>query len=144
MIRTRSFVLPATLVAAVCTLLGVAFAAETVSASGGQRTFKVYCANCHGATARGDGPVASSLTVPPSDLTGLAARNGGAFPADQVTEKIDGRDEVKAHGPRDMPVWGDALVWPEEDTPARREQVRRRIGELVEYLRSLQVPPAKG
>ena len=93
---------------------------------------------------RGDGPIASSLTARPSDLTGLAARNGGAFPVDQVTAKIDGREEVKAHGPRDMPVWGDALVWPEEDTPARREQVRRRIADLVEYLHSLQAPPAKG
>ena len=112
---TRSFVLPVTLVAAGCALLGSAFAAETVSASGGQRTYKVYCANCHGVTAKGDGPIASSLTARPSDLTGLAARNGGAFPVDQVT-----------------------------DTPARREQVRRRIADLVEYLRSLQAPPSKG
>jgi len=142
--RIRSFVLPTTLVAAGCALLGSAFAAENHPASGGQRTYKTYCANCHGVTAKGDGPIASSLTARPADLTGLAARNGGAFPTDQVTAKIDGREEVKAHGPREMPVWGDAFVWPDEDTPARREQVRHRIAELVEYLRSLQVPPAKG
>ena len=144
MSKIRSIALAVALVAAAGALLGVALAAETFSASAGQRTYKTYCANCHGLGGRGDGPIASSLTTPPADLTGIAARNGGVYPVDQVTAKIDGREEVKAHGPRDMPVWGDALVWPEEHTPARREQVRRRIGDLVEFVRTLQEPPAKG
>ena len=53
---------------------------------------------------------------------------------------IDGREMVATHGPREMPVWGDTFVWPEEDSPERREQVRRKIGELVEYLKTLQEP----
>jgi mono/diheme cytochrome c family protein len=139
----RSLALPALVVAGLA-LVGVLSAAEKYSAAGGQRTYKTYCANCHGVAAKGDGPIASSLVRPPSDLTAIAARSGGVFDADAVAGKIDGREDVKAHGPRDMPVWGDAFVWPEEDTPTRREQVRRRISELVEYLRTLQVPPAKG
>lgn len=141
--RTRSVVLPVTLTVAGIALLGVASAAEKFSAAAGQRTYKTYCANCHGVEGKGDGPIAASLLTRPSDLTGIATRSGGAFPVDQVTAKIDGREEVKAHGPREMPVWGDALVWPEEDTPVRREQVRRKIGDLVEFVRTLQVPPAQ-
>jgi mono/diheme cytochrome c family protein len=143
MAPSRSVALPVLLLAGVA-LVGAVSAAERFSAAAGQRTYKTYCANCHGVTAKGDGPIASSLVRPPSDLTAIAAQSGGIFDADAVAGNIDGREDVKAHGPREMPVWGDAFVWPEEDTPARREQVRRRIGELVEYLRTLQVPPAKG
>jgi len=35
----------------------------------GQALFTAKCASCHGADARGDGPAAKSLPVPPSDLT---------------------------------------------------------------------------
>lgn len=40
------------------------------------------------------------------DLTALAKNNNGVFPFDRVYQIIDGRREVLAHGPRDMPVWG--------------------------------------
>lgn len=39
-----------------------------------------YCASCHGVDAKGEGPVAKSLNVKPSDLTRIAARSGGKFP----------------------------------------------------------------
>ncbi len=35
----------------------------------GARLFAANCATCHGADARGDGPAAKSLPVPPADLT---------------------------------------------------------------------------
>lgn len=57
-----------------------------------------------------------------------------------MSASIDGRIEVKEHGRREMPVWGDAFVWPEEESPARREQVRKKIGDLVEFVRSIQEP----
>jgi mono/diheme cytochrome c family protein len=38
---------------------------------------KAYCASCHGADGKGDGPMAKSLKVKPADLTRIAARNGG-------------------------------------------------------------------
>lgn len=134
------------LVAAVAaaTLASIPITAAAQGGDLGKREFDSNCAVCHGKTGKGDGPYVELLSARTPDLTTLAKRNGGTYPFARVYELIDGTQTVKAHGPRDMPVWGDALVWPEEDTPARREQVRRKIGDLVEYLRTLQMPPAKG
>ena len=41
-----------------------------------------------------------------ADLTVLAETSNGVFPFDRVYQIIDGRQEVKVHGPRDMPVSG--------------------------------------
>ena len=35
----------------------------------GESVYRTNCFNCHGATGRGDGPVADSLTPRPADLT---------------------------------------------------------------------------
>src|SRR3954468_8384772 len=37
----------------------------------GKLMFTTYCAPCHGADARGNGPAASALKTRPTDLTGL-------------------------------------------------------------------------
>jgi hypothetical protein len=50
--------------------------------------------------------VAPALTTPPANLRRLSKRFGNPLPEDQVARFIDGRVEVKAYGPRDMPVWG--------------------------------------
>ena len=114
---------------------------EVFSVFNGKQSYKSFCANCHGVEARGDGYLAPNLSAKPTDLTALAKKNGGVYPADRVAASIDGRVEVKEHGRREMPVWGDAFVWPEEESPERREQVRKKIGDLVEFLRSVQDPP---
>ena len=75
----------------------------------GRSVFKTYCASCHGESGRGNGAVAVFLRRPPADLTQIAKRNKGVFPADQVSRQIDGRQVVKAHGDSQMPVWGDAF-----------------------------------
>ena len=125
-------------------LVGAASAEEkpAYSASSGRVTFKMYCQNCHGEGGKGDGYIADTLRRRPTDLTRLAAGNGGVFPADEVAATIDGREEVKAHGAREMPLWGDVFLWPEGDSAERRESVRRRIGELVAFVQSLQEPAA--
>jgi hypothetical protein len=61
----------------------------------------------------------------------------------QVYEVIDGRKEVQAHGPRDMPIWGaDYSVKAAEhyvDVPYDPESyVRARILALIEYINRLQ------
>jgi len=112
------------------------------SAYAGGRTYATYCSNCHGASGKGDGYIASELKTKPADLTRIAERNGGEFPAERVAETIDGQKQVKLHGRREMPIWGDVFLWPEGDTPERREVVKQKIGELVEYLRSIQVDSA--
>ena len=116
----------------------------TYSAFNGKQTYRTFCVNCHGAGAKGDGYLVDSLKAKPADLTQLAKRNGGEFPAERVRASIDGTAEVKGHGMREMPVWGDVFLWPDGDSPERREHVKRKIGELVEYLRSIQEPAGGG
>jgi len=106
------------------------------SVARGRVSFRIYCASCHGALAQGDGPVGGYLKIPPADLTKLAAKNKGEFPADRVTASIDGR-EVPSHGPRDMPVWGMSFQTPGKDSDQEAE-VRSRILDLTAFLRSIQ------
>ena len=51
----------------------------------GQSVFKTYCASCHGESGRGNGAVAIFLRRRPADLTQIAIRNKGTFPADRVS-----------------------------------------------------------
>jgi len=105
-------------------------------AARGSVTYRVYCRTCHGSDGKGDGPLAELLKTPPGDLTGIARRAGGEFPEGQVTAAIDGRAEVAAHGPREMPIWGEAFgpvdAAPDEPT------VQRKILEVVLYLETIQ------
>ena len=64
----------------------------------GRHSYESFCSNCHGDEARGDGPLADLLRIVTPDLTRLAERNGGEFPAEHVRSRIDGTEEVKAHG----------------------------------------------
>jgi mono/diheme cytochrome c family protein len=104
----------------------------------GKSLFSTYCASCHGATAKGDGPFAASLRKRPSDLTQLAKLNAGTFPAEAVAKSIDGREMAVAHG-ADMPVWGDAFSRTREDSDP--ESVRLKIKSIVQYIESLQERP---
>ena len=73
----------------------------------GHDLFDFYCAPCHGRDARGHGPVAASLKIPPADLTAVSRRYGGTFPAARIEAFVaTGSDESPVHGTRDMPVWG--------------------------------------
>ena len=64
------------------------------------------CAACHGVDGNGKGPLSAELKSQPADLTILAKRNDGVFPVNAIYEVIDGRKSVKAHGTREMPIWG--------------------------------------
>ncbi|MDW4549812.1 cytochrome c [Defluviimonas sp. D31] len=56
----------------------------------GRALYADYCASCHGAGGKGDGPAAKGLGKKPADLTTIAARNGGTFPKVRVMSVIDG------------------------------------------------------
>ena len=128
--------------------LGIALAASLACIAGAQ-TFELddysggelydqFCAACHGPDGRGDGPVAPTLNVLVPDLTRLAERNGGVFPAGDVRDVVDGRAVVVAHGPRTMPVWGYEF-WIEEGADIEAEaQARELIDRLVRHVESLQ------
>ncbi len=102
----------------------------------GDADFRNYCASCHGAKGKGDGPIASSMRKQPTDLTQLAKSKGGKFPADQVFAMIDGRTPVAGHGSKDMPVWGDVFAQSKESPSA--DAVKARISELVRYIERMQ------
>ena len=110
---------------------------NTGNAARGRAAFNLYCSSCHGKTAQGDGPVAATLKVAPADLTRLASKHGGKFPADWVYARIDGREPVVAHGPSDMPVWGLSFQDPGK-VENQETQVEYRIRDLVAYLATLQ------
>ena len=113
-------------------------------AAKGRVTFRRYCASCHGEKANGFGPVARMLKVTPTDLRMLTRGNDGEYPADRVAGFMDGREEIAAHGQRDMPVWGEifqtSLVAnpeiPEEDG---EERAGRKVREIMLFLETIQL-----
>lgn len=105
--------------------------------SRGAATYRIYCASCHGASGRGDGPMADVLKVHPVNLTSLSRTNEGRFPEARVYEAIDGRAEVAGHGPGSMPVWGLTFQVSGRDSDQETE-VRERILDLMTYIQSIQ------
>lgn len=103
----------------------------------GELSYRVHCASCHGAEARGDGPMVEVLKVQPPNLTLLSSRNEGTFPTSEVHQTIDGRDSLAAHGSRTMPVWGSTFQTRGLDQEDESE-VMERIRDLVAYLESIQ------
>ncbi len=107
----------------------------------GRALYDEYCVSCHGASGKGDGPAATGLPHPPSDLTRIAARNGGTFPMTRVMSVIDGYTRrsdrasvmpelgvVLQEGPLVPYDAGDGVATP---TPAN-------LVALAEYLRGIQ------
>ena len=137
--------------AGVASLLGAAaaLAQQQPEFDFGRREYVLSCAVCHGVGGKGDGIYRELLKGSPADLTILAKQNRDVFPYQKVFEIIDGRQEVKAHGPRDMPIWGaiyrkegngDILVAPlyGMNVPYDPEiYVRVRITALIDYLHRL-------
>jgi mono/diheme cytochrome c family protein len=107
---------------------------QATSANSGREMFDSYCAPCHGKDGKGNGPAATSLKSPPANLTELAKKNNGKFPADHVA-KVLKSGVSGAHGSTDMPVWGPLL----SQVSGRDERiVQMRIANLVHYVESLQ------
>jgi mono/diheme cytochrome c family protein len=117
----------------------IAPAQEMEVVAGGELEFQNYCAVCHGVDARGDGIMRKFLTIPPADLTQLAKKNNSAFPFWRIYRTIDGREEVRGHGSREMPVWGDRFRAQSggNDTGSRAQAAGRLLG-LVFYLQHIQ------
>lgn len=113
---------------------------EQAALSDGEALYVELCAVCHGVSGKGDGPAAPALSVELSDLTKLAAANGGEFPAMEVEKAITGSKAVTAHGTAEMPVWGRVFedVRPDHKPAARWTFARARIYNLTEYIKSLQ------
>jgi Cytochrome C oxidase, cbb3-type, subunit III len=121
----------------VCLLLLtlVARLATADAAGDGKALYLQYCASCHGTQGDGNGPLAPTLTTPPANLRILSQRFGNPLPTDLIAKFIDGRSDVKAHGPRDMPVWGKKFY---AESGGDEAEVRELITKLVRFLQSIQ------
>jgi len=104
--------------------------------SSGKAMYASYCAACHGAGGKGDGPAASELKAPPPDLTQLAKNNHGEFPSDHAWAILKFGAKAPAHGTSDMPVWGKLFRSLDPNDQLKTDQ---RIQNLIDYLKTLQV-----
>lgn len=111
---------------------------EQEVASAGKPPFDQYCATCHGGDGKGGGVASNLLTIKPADLTMISKKNNGTFPFWRIYGIIDGREEIKGHGSRDMPIWGAEFRSQAAGSVVAQSQVRGRILELVYYLQSIQ------
>jgi len=108
---------------------------KQTSPASGVEMYKSYCAVCHGVDGMGNGPAASALKVPPTDLTTLAAKNSGKYPSMRVAAILRGEEVLAAHGTKDMPIWGN-LFW--SLSSGHETEVQQRVSNLNKYLESLQ------
>lgn len=108
--------------------------APQISAANGEANYKAYCAACHGASGKGDGPAAGALKLPPTDLTRLTANTGGKFPAMHVQTMIRNA-EGTAHGSKDMPIWGPVF---RAVSGGSQADVELRVNNLTKYIESIQ------
>lgn len=99
----------------------------------GARLFEEHCAVCHGLDARGNGPMAHILLIPPPDLTQIAARYDGQFPRIGVAWMIDGRDAILSHG-GDMPIFGRLFGAQSEVLRSRGGQTLLTSPEIVDLV----------
>ena len=104
----------------------------------GPDLFKFYCAPCHGRDGKGHGPVAEALKTLPPDLTQIARRHGGIFPRALMEAFVtnDGAPPAPAHGTAEMPLWGPTF----RSLDASDTRVKVRIGNLIDYIESIQTP----
>lgn len=108
----------------------------------GKAMFAQDCAGCHGADAKGAGPVAQDMGLLTPDLTQLAARNGGTFPREAVMATIDGLNRPP-HFAAAMPEFGagdlgEAVIV--ESTPGIGTPTPVGLIALADYLERIQTP----
>lgn len=108
---------------------------QLIRSVAGPDLFRAYCASCHGLDGKGNGPVAPMLKASVPDLTEIAQRNNGKFPAPRIRRIVMGEGMIASHGSREMPVWGPVFHQIEADV----DRGNVRLENLVKYLESIQV-----
>lgn len=108
---------------------------KPTSPASGKEMYTQYCAPCHGTDGKGGGPAAGAMKAPPSDLTQLAKKHDGKYPANNIASVLKFGSGPAAHGSADMPVWGPLFKSLDKfhDTA-----VQQRISNLVGYIETLQ------
>ena len=108
---------------------------KVTSAASGKEMYESYCAVCHGTDGKSNGPAASALKTPPTNLTTLSKNNGGKYPSLKVSAAIRGDSNVTAHGTKEMPVWGSLF---RDMSQGHEGEVQQRVNNLTKYIESLQ------
>jgi mono/diheme cytochrome c family protein len=103
-----------------------------------QKLYLQYCSSCHGKDGRGNGPVSAHLKIKVPDLTLLKTKHKGVYPLDYVMSTIDGRRAVRAHGDRDMPVWGEVFRQELEKGKYKELTTLLTAKVIAEYVATLQ------
>jgi mono/diheme cytochrome c family protein len=130
-------------------LLAIAFVASAqeiksvpikyTNPASGSEMYAAYCAVCHGATAKGDGPAAPAFKKLPTDLTMLARNNGGKYPDAQVKTVLGYGTKITAHGDIHMPFWKPLFhSLNRNETSDPDPETTLRIHNLVDYIKSIQ------
>ena len=120
-----------------CLSISARAAAGDRNIAKGRELYLQHCAACHGVNGDGHGPLEHELKTPPADLRVLFKRYGNPLPEEQIARFMDGRADVKAHGPRDMPVWGEEM-WQYPEGSGNPNQVSDSVAYIVHYLQSIQ------
>lgn len=126
--------------------MGLAILAAPASAQTmGEREYMTNCGICHGTAPGGPAPYDELLKKKAPDLSILAKNNNGVFPFERVYAMVDGREAVKAHGPREMPIWGDVYnakaaeyYFEFRKGYDAEAYIRARVLALIDYLNSVQ------
>jgi mono/diheme cytochrome c family protein len=74
-------------------------AAQRIEPPAGPIVYQAYCASCHGASGRGNGPAAPLVGEHVADLTSIAATDG-SFDGRHVAAHVQGM-----YGANPMPDW---------------------------------------
>lgn len=104
----------------------------------GAQIYSANCAACHGAAADGRGPIAAYLKLPVPDLTRIAERHGGIFPADDIVGVINGRATISPTSIRHMPIWSEEFFGHAAADQVAHQGAIERVDRLVAYLQAIQ------
>ena len=108
----------------------------------GESTYYRFCSVCHGENATGDGPFSENIKISPPDLTKLSAENNNIFPWADLYDVINGKNPIRSHGGKEMPIWGemfDLNRWSSHHIEYADTIVHGRIFQLLMYLDAIQV-----
>ena len=140
----RAFAIGAFAISAATTVYAQQSGSTGQSVDIGKWEYDGHCAVCHGSTGKGDGyfyTARAEKGAGAPNLTELSKKNSGVFPFARVYEIIDGRQQVQAHGTREMPIWGrdySAMSFTQNIYYDHEAYARAKILALTEYIHRLQ------
>jgi len=109
--------------------------AQPTRPDNGAQMFKEYCASCHGADGKGNGPAVEFLKTPPPDLRMMTQRHNGKYPFHRVESILTFGPGTHAHGSLDMPTWGQLFRSLDQ---TNEMLVSGRIYTLNKFIESMQ------